>query len=79
MRLAFITALVTELGSSAANMLDMGEFSEDSRISMDVDVVHSLHHRLVHIDLCHKSQANEPTARMRIGCQFRLQPRTCAV
>lgn len=43
-----MTALVPALGSSAANVLDMGELPEDDRLSMDVDVSRSLPHRHVH-------------------------------
>lgn len=49
-RLAYMTALAPALGSSAGDVLDMGERSEDSRLPMEVDVGHSLLHRHVHLD-----------------------------
>ncbi|KAK7719673.1 hypothetical protein SLS64_001852 [Diaporthe eres] len=41
-RLAYMTALVPALRSSASNVLDMGERPEEDRLAMDVDVANTL-------------------------------------
>lgn len=47
-RLAYMTALVPALGSSASDVLDTGERPEEDRMSMDADVGHSLlPHRII--------------------------------
>lgn len=48
-RLAYMTALVPALGSSASNVLDMGERPEGDRLTMDVDVGHSLPRHHIHL------------------------------
>lgn len=47
-RLAYMTALVPALGSSAGDVLDIGERPEEDRMTMDADVGHSLlQHRII--------------------------------
>lgn len=61
-RLAYMTALVPALGSSAGNVLEMGERPEEDRITMEADVGHSLLHHIHFVPL-HKSadfQATRP-------------------
>lgn len=55
-RLAYMTSLVPALGSSAGNVLDLGERSEDGRLPMEMDVSYSLLHRHVHLDYLAKKK-----------------------
>lgn len=65
-RLAYMTALVPAFGSSAGNVLDMGERPKEDRIFMDADVGHSLLYHHIHLVLLHKA-AKFPKSRPWVG------------